>query len=224
MGGMMGMLGGQNSRLMLLALPPVQQELMLSDKQKEDLTKLRDKLMADVRETFGGLGGLQGEERDKKLAELREKGEKRLAEIQKDVDGILVEAQKTRLFQIGIQVQGVQALNDAEVAKKLGLSDDQKSKIAGIQKDSRAALQKTFADLRNLSAEDRTAKLKDLREGMAKSQKETQDKLLGVLSDAQKKQFDELKGPEFKIDWSQMRPGFGRKPAAPPATDKPSGQ
>jgi len=220
----MGMFGAQNSRLMLLALPPVQTELMLTDKQKEQITKLGEKLVADMRDTFGGLRDLQGAERDKKMAELRTQAEKRLAEIQKEVDGILVEAQKTRLLQIGIQVQGVQALNDAEVAKKLGLSDDQKSQIATIQKDSREAMQKTFADLRNLSAEDRAAKFKELREGMAKSQKEVQDKMVKVLTEAQQKQFEEMKGPEFKIDWSQMRPAFGRKPAAPPEKEKPAGQ
>jgi hypothetical protein len=224
MGGMMGMFGGANSRLMLLALPPVQTELMLTDKQKEEITKLGEKLIADMRGTYGGLRDLEPAEREKKLAELRQKSEQRLAEIQKDVDKILLDHQKTRLFQIGIQVQGVQALADAEVAKKLGLSDDQKSQIATIQKDSRAATQKAFADLRNLSAEDRDAKFKELREGMAKSQKEVQDKMLKVLTEAQQKQFEELKGPAFKVDWSQMRPGFGRKPAAPPEKEKPAGQ
>ena len=214
-GPMGGMMGGQGMGLMLLANAQVQKELELVDDQKAKIKELSDKLQADMREAFSGMRDLSAEERQKKMEELRKKGEERITSLQKDVDKILLPHQQKRLKQIRFQTLGDRALSDAEIIKELGITDEQKSKIEAIAKESREANQKLFEGIRDVPQAERQAKMAELREKTDKARKEAQDKTLGILTDAQKAKLKELKGAEFKIDWQQMRPGGGRGGNAP---------
>jgi Spy/CpxP family protein refolding chaperone len=211
-GPMGGMFGGQNMGLMLLANAQVQKELELVDDQKAKLKELGDKLQADMREAFQGFRDLSQEERQKKMEELRKKGEERVASLQKEVDKILLPHQQKRLKQIRFQVLGDRALSDAEVIKELGITDEQKSKMEAIAKESGDAMRKLFEGVRDLSQEERQAKMEELRGKMDQARKDTQEKVQAILTDAQKAKLKDMKGAEFKLDMRQMFPGRGGRP------------
>lgn len=211
-GPMGGMMGGQNMGLMLLANPQVQKELELVDDQKAKIKELGDKLQADMREAFAGFRDLSQEERQKKMEELRKKGEERMASLQKEADKILLPHQQKRLKQIRFQVLGDRALSDADVIKELGITDEQKSKLEAIAKESGEAMRKMYEGVRDLSQEERRAKMEELRGKMEQARKETQEKAQAVLTDAQKEKLKEMKGAEFKLDMRQMFQGRGGRP------------
>jgi len=141
---------------MLLSNATVQKELKLDEAQvekaKEVAEKAREK-MTEMRET---LQGLDQEERRTKQAELmKEMNESTL----KAVGAFLKAEQVTRLKQISYQQRGLQAFNDPEIAKKLNLTDTQKTDIQAIS-------QETMESSRGLISQDSTPE--ERAEGMKK--------------------------------------------------------
>lgn len=203
--GGMGMMGGQGvNPLGLVGNAAVQKDLGVSEDKAEKLKDIAGDVRQEVQEEiqgagidFGGLRDLQGEEREKKMAEIRTK----MAEVQKTVADkfmpkvaeILDKTQLTRLRQIAIQQAGPSALKDAGVVKDLGLSKDQQDKIAAIQKDF-------SGKLRDVPRAERFAKMQELQgEELAKATE--------VLSKDQQAKFTELKGKAF--DLKALRPARG---------------
>ena len=135
---MMGGGGGVMPATFLLQRDDVQADLKLTSEQKEKLDALRTKSMEKMREVFtagggggGNGGGGGGGGRGFQLSdEQRKTMEKMNEETTKEVNTILTAEQAKRIRQIGIQLAGPRAVVTADVAKELGLSDDQNKKIA----------------------------------------------------------------------------------------------
>ncbi len=216
-GGGRGFMGGQRGagtaggKYGLLGNPAVQNELALSDAQKE---KLRS-IVQDYREAlrpdgaaFQDLRDLPAEERREKMAQLaRELNEKRKkvdAEFAPKYGEVLEEVQLARLNQIHIQVLGLTALRDEEVAKELKLSQEQQDKLKSIAEEF--APSRDQAERRDgppPSAEEREAR----REQFAAEAEKRKEALLEVLTAEQKAAFEKLKGDTFDV--SQLRRGPG---------------
>lgn len=182
-GGMM--MGGQGgSLLMLLQNEQVQKEIELMADQKEKVTALNKETQDARAAARAEMANLSQEERQAKMKEAAEKTEKK-------VEGILNPKQLERMEQIQLQVQGGVALSNPKVVKALALTDDQQAKIKTINDDARKAM----ADMRSgggrPSAED--------RDKMQKSIKETEKKLMDVLTADQKDKLETMKGPKFDI-------------------------
>ncbi len=105
-GGGMGR-GGVGGGFALLQIEAVQKDLKLTEEQKSEISALAEELR-----------DLPREERLAKAAETRQK-----------VEDLLQPEQKERLAEIGLQMAGGRALTRPEIAKKLGLSDDQRDKL-----------------------------------------------------------------------------------------------
>jgi hypothetical protein len=159
----------------------------------------------------GGAGGLVQNEAVQKELKVTEEQAKKLkealdkvnaayrAEMEKAIAGALDEKQNKRLKQIQLQQMGTNALNTADVAKDLKLSDEQKTKI----KETVEAFTKKS---RELGFQD--------REERQKLRTETNEKLNSVLNDDQKKAFKEMLGETFTM------PGRGPGgPTTPPRKD-----
>jgi hypothetical protein len=172
--GNIGMLAGQES---------VRQELKLSEEQ---IAKLDDQAET-IREKFRDAFSLEGEERTKKIQELTQENEKAVAEILKP-------EQMKRLKQISYQQQGAAAFRNAEVAKALELSDEQKEQIQKINEDTLAQMRELFQG-GGLDDEGRK-KLEELR-------KDAADKADKLLTDKQRTAWKELQGAPFK---GEIRP------------------
>ncbi len=171
--------GFDGGGLMLLSQKSVQDELNLTEDQIKKLEAPFEK----QRESFGELRDLSREERQKRMAEVRE-------QAQKAVSAILDEGQQKRLRQIALQVQGGQALTTSKVASALGLTDEQKEKIEEIQTSARDEMRGLF---QGAADGDREA----VRMKFAEVRKATGKKLQGVLTAEQQARWKEMTGEPF---------------------------
>ncbi|MEW4567122.1 Spy/CpxP family protein refolding chaperone [Tautonia sp. JC769] len=195
-GGMRGMQGGL---VQILSMPPVVDELELSEEQTSKVRTIadqfREELMGRMRETREALADLGPEARRDRFEEmtrtLDESAQERLQEV-------LEPEQMTRLRQIQLQLQGVQAFANPRVKESLKLDDEQQSKLSELIEAYRSETQSLMADARE--ADQRGQVMRDLME----LRRETLDKAMSILTDEQKSSWDELTGETF-----QMGPGAG---------------
>jgi Spy/CpxP family protein refolding chaperone len=170
----------------LLLLPRVQQELNLSDGQKEKMYKL-------IEEESGGRIPAAGGRAAKAWASGRQllpndppataRQQKRLAEI-------LTPRQMERLKQIDLRLLGANALRNAEVLKALNLTGPQKKKILSIYS----------------TAEEQGVRLAPMGPGIhlgGRLQKQVDDvteEALHVLTPQQREKFETMKGKTFDLN------------------------
>ena len=209
--------GGMMSYGMLLRMPEVQKELGFSESQTGQIEQTQKEVMEQMRSSFSGfnfqdLQNMSREDRDKKMAELRKKGEEIGKGVEEKIKKLLDAKQVARLDQLVLQYAGAGAFSRPEVVKKLALTEDQQAKIKKIQEDSRSQGRSGFN--RDMSEEQRTEFFKKMQERREKAQKDA----LGVLTDEQMMTWGEMCGKDFKFP--AMRPfgGFGRggAPGQPP--------
>lgn len=206
--------GGSNLAT-LLSSEAVQKELGLEGDSLDKAKGLREDFQAEFRKAMGdngfaGLRDLPEAERAAKMAELRTKMTAASAEVAKTmktkVQAVLTPQQFERLQQIHWQAEGTGALNDAEVVKALGISQEQTDKIAAIEKETREKQRELFRDGFNDGA----------REKLTALTKERNENTLAVLSAEQREKFTQLKGKEFDVDSlrGNRRQRDGRRPGA----------
>lgn len=194
--------GGGTSSLNLLNLEQVQKELELVDEQKTQIKEVAEKIREQFREAFSGLRDLNEEERRAKFTEMREKMEKQTADLRKQVDEILLPHQRDRLKQIALQVGGDAAISGDEVAKEIGLTDDQKEQLTKARDEMRSKFGEVFADFRDPDKRDAA------RERMTKLREEAREAVQNILTEQQKTKLKEMRGEPFELDRSQFG-GFG---------------
>jgi len=211
--------GGGADRISLLGIEQVQKELSIASDQTPLLNELIGDFREQQREMFTGFGNfreLSEEERQKAMTEINARREKLQADFEKDLAVFLTADQSKRLDQIVIQQQGLRALANPETAGKLGLSDDQKKQIRETFEAQMNAMRDAFprrgeggqAGQPDQPRPDFAA----IREKMEAQQKETETKVMAVLTAEQKKQFEDMKGKPFELD----RRGFGGFGGRPP--------
>jgi Spy/CpxP family protein refolding chaperone len=168
---------------MLLRQEAVQEDLGLTDDQKQQLRRLA------AGQQRGGdrpnLRDMSQEERREWMAEMRE----RMEAAEKKMSDILTEEQRTRLKQIRLQVMGPAAVGEPEFAKELGLTDEQREKIGQLRERVRQA--------REDGSNDET-----LRERMANAVKD-------MLTPEQREKLETLRGKPF--DTSSLMLGGRRR-------------
>ena len=178
------------SDVRLATLEQVQGELKLNDDQKEKASEINDKLRNDRRALFqGGDGDVAA--RRKELDKLSQDASATFATV-------LEESQLQRLREIFVQVNGGSALSNDLVAKELKITDEQKNTLEEVRSTSAQSFRDAFQNLRDVSAEQR-------REAFVKMRSEHNEKLLEVLTNEQRKQFEKMKGESIEIDMSQLR-------------------
>jgi hypothetical protein len=143
---------------------------------------------------FQALREAPANEREKKMAQIAEIAKKVSDKYRPKLNELLDKTQKTRLHEIAIQVAGAGALQDAGVVKKLGLTQEQRDKLASIRKDFAARQREIFAGEGDQA--ERFAKMGKLRE-------EQTAKATEVLTKDQQEQFMKMKGKSFDV--AQLR-------------------
>jgi hypothetical protein len=141
-----------------------------------------------------GLQGLSQEERRAKMQEMAKENDKAVASI-------LQPDQAKRLHQIYLQQLGARAVANPEVAKALNITDDQKKQIQTIEQDAAAKRRELFQGGAGA----------DARAKMAELTKETNEKVMGLLTADQKTKWKEMTGEPFKGEIRFGAPG-GRRP------------
>lgn len=144
-------------------------ELKLSEEQTTKLAELQ----SGVRSSFQALQAMPEAERAEAMKTMREGQEKSVSEL-------LDEPQFTRLLQLVWREAGLASVERDDVAKALGLTDEQREKLRPILADRQSGL-RTLRDA--------------TPETVAQKRKEWDDQLHAVLTDEQAKQWEELLGP-----------------------------
>jgi hypothetical protein len=191
---------GATHQIDLVGLPEVETELKLTDEQKTTIAALTDEFREERRAQFGGGGGGGGgggfgPEAQAERAKLN-------ADFAAKLNEALDETQRSRLLGIYLQVNGPTVLNEEAIAKVFELTDEQKTELTEVANEQRQEMFSAFQDMQDMEQEERLAKIEELN-------KARDEALLAVLTDDQKKEFEELKGEKLEIDLTQLR-GRGR--------------
>jgi hypothetical protein len=118
------------------------------------------------------------------------------AEQEKKLKAILNETQWKRFSELRLQSEGVNALMREDVAKELGVTPDQKNKIQEVQRTSMESMREAMMAARESGDMDR----EQMQAMMEKSRKETDAKILAVLTDAQRSKWTAMQGKPFKFE------------------------
>jgi hypothetical protein len=177
--------GSVASPLFLLTQKSVREELKLSAEQIKKVTELSEQR----REAARGWRDLSRDERQKKEREQAKANETALA-------GILQHDQLKRLKQISLQQRGTRAFSDAEIASVLKLTEDQKNDIKKLQDDAQQ-------EIRSLG---QGGNRQEARQKGQQIRKDTDAKILAMLTAEQRSQWKQMTGEPFK---GQIQPGFG---------------
>ncbi len=202
-GGRSGSFGefGPMDTITLIRSQQVQEELDVTEPQKQKIQGAVEEVRKEMRGLMVGLPELSGPEREKKFAEIRKKREKMNSRATKVIRAVLNVDQVRRLDEIALQVSGVRALVEEDVASKLEMSDRQQETIKKIFGAQEKKVRELFQTMSNLPREERGQLFAQMRE---------MHNVLEVLTQEQRSVFDKFKGARFEIDRRSLFGGFGR--------------
>lgn len=189
--------GGRRSRsslIGLLGIEKVRKELKVTDAAAAKIKAIGAKLRAEMRKKYTELRKIK--DADKRRAEFAKLRTEYDRNSHKQLHDVLSREQMRRLYQIRSQYRAVtDTLASKYVAGKLKLTDEQKAKIAKIGADAYAKRRALYSGMRNADEAKRTEARKKSGELRAEADKQA----LAVLTPAQKKTFEEMKGKKFEI-------------------------
>ncbi len=186
--------GGRGGGASLLSIPEVQKELKLEQAQIDLIQGLRNNSF-----NRDELRSLTPEQRRERFAQIRQQQEKQLAEI-------LDAKQLARLKELEIQQAGVRALQRPSVQEALRLTPAQKEQLQAASTAEREAMRQVLQGFRGNGGQQVTPEQRQQAfEKMRALGAETETKIMGILTDAQKKQFQALKGAPFTFPQRQRR-------------------
>ncbi|HTK77856.1 MAG TPA: hypothetical protein VL371_21490 [Gemmataceae bacterium] len=185
--------GGFGGGANLLAIPQVQEELKLTDDQKDKvrdfMEKFREKSVSafqDAQGDFGKIGTIMA---------------KMNAEAMKDVAAFLKADQVTRFKQLSRQRAGAQALmTDEDLQKDLKLTKEQTEKLAKLNKEMGEKQQELF---QGGPGPESFQKMQEMRT-------EYGTKANAILTADQQKSYKDLLGKPFEFPQFGGRGGFGK--------------
>lgn len=170
--------------------PAVRKELALTEEQEKKVKEVLEEFQQGAQQEggkfvirIGGPGGGGAPE----LPDFKK--------IEDDLMKVLDEKQKKRFKEIWLQRQGLTALADADVAKEVGLQDDQRELVKDImdshQQDMHKMIQEAAADSCGGPIRIDDKKAKELRE-------KTEKHLSELLTKAQEEKWKAMLGPKFE--------------------------
>ncbi len=144
-------------------------------------------------EFFQKMEGLKQEEREKELKAFRPKVQEKLAKFLKET---LKDDQHKRLRQLELQQEGAFTLMNGEskIGKDLKITDKQRKQFMAVIQD----LQKKIAPL--IKEAQSGGDPNEIRPKIMKIRKDHEGKLVALLTDAQKKQWQDLLGKPLDLD------------------------
>jgi hypothetical protein len=158
----------------LLAMEQYHDDIGLIPEQKDRLAIVRRDLQEQRAKAFADIRKME----PAKIAEVAQQTESRLKEeSQRRVTEILLPHQVERLKQMRVQLQmrsrGAGALANGELANTLGLTDDQKKRLAEKQREAELELRRKIEELRKQLVKD------IVQEVLTAEQRESLAKLVG---------------------------------------------
>jgi hypothetical protein len=188
--------------IFMLRQDAVQNELGLSAEQKKTLSEFANQLQSEAMEIISGLQDLTQEEQKEHMPELMKMVGEKGKDMQEKVDKVLEPKQIARMKELSLQSRGATALEDEEVIAALKINDEQKQKLIAVRDEGAKKMEEAMQSLRGGGGD-----AGEIRQKIMGMQKELGDKALAVLSDAQREQFETMKGAKFNFP-PRRGPGF----------------
>jgi Spy/CpxP family protein refolding chaperone len=205
---------GRGGGVRLIMRPDVQKELSLTEDQKSKLSAIFPQPQFGGQGGPGGGGGrgataagggqggpggggaaVQGGQRGQGGPRDPQAFQEQQKKQEDAVKAILTEQQNKRFAELRIQFDGPSALYRDDVAKQVGLTDDQKKKLDDIRNASMQAMRDRMQEARD-NGDDREA----MRGEIQKLREANDKQILGVLTDEQKKKWDAMQGKKFTFE------------------------
>ncbi len=179
---------GSMPLIMLLNSPDIQKDLKLTEEQTKAIVESFQEQLGKVKELFAG-----------GLDKIKENIEAMIKESDKAARKVLKEDQLKRLDQIKMQADGPRAFRDPELLTlELKVTDEQKAKIEAVIAEAEKEMPKLFAKGRPTSREEMQKAMEEMQKVMKESNKKAMDKILAVLTAAQRERWEALIGPRFE--------------------------
>jgi len=184
----------------LLRIEQVQKELKLNEDQLAKVQEVAEALGTQMREQYGALREIEDREQQRaKMNELRDEFDSKARE---QLRGVLQREQMMRLYQIRMQVRPlIDSLENRYVARRLNLTDEQKAKLAEVDKEAEAKMSELYGKMRDANEDQRS----ELYQQYRAIRSEGDEKALAVLTDEQKKAFEEMKGEKIELEMRRGR-------------------
>ncbi len=199
-----GGFGGGDMSMALIRVEEVQKELEVTPQQKEAFEKLAERAR-EARPDFSGFREMSEADRTAAFEKMRKQAEEIKAQLEEEV---LLPEQVERLGEIVLQVRGVQALEDSEVAAKLNITPDQKKKLAEVRESQMEKMRERMREMFQAGGGPGGFD----REAFGKLREDMEKEVLAVLDSGQQKTFEEMKGEKFEMPENFGRGGFGGGP------------
>jgi Spy/CpxP family protein refolding chaperone len=199
-----GAFGGVNVYTSVLSNKDLQEDLKITDEQKDKFKAINEKVSEagkKNREIFKD-AGMDKDKLKEAFTEFGKLQEKSNAEAKKSVEEVLTTDQKKRIAQIEIQAKGLRAFSDEKIAKELGITDGQSSKIKGIMEE----YAKDTKDLGFGGGRDKEKAAENAKKREKLSKAAFAD-IEEALTPDQKTKWKEMTGTPF--DTAKLRQGFG---------------
>jgi hypothetical protein len=194
--------GGGDPVSGLLRSKEVREELKITDAQDAAIQKLAE---ANRRKRPEGVNFREMSEADRTafFEKMQKEQAENAAKMKEQLEEVLLPEQIERAQQISLQVQGVRALNQADVAKKLGITAEQKAELKKVQESLQSDMREK---MREMFTGGGGGDREGMREKMLELRKEMEAKVLAVLTEDQRSEFEKMKGKPFEMPQDA---GFG---------------
>jgi hypothetical protein len=201
--------GGSTS---LLRIPEVQKELKIDEAQKDLIDQVNQEMDGKRRQMFESSQNLSREERGRlfQSPEMQAKFQALGQETEKKIAEILDKKQMARLKQLSIQQAGTSALYRKEVQDELKFTADQRTKLQAQEEAQRDAFRQAFQGFQP-GQQMTDAERAEIRKRFDDMRIQNEAKLMGILTEAQKKQFTAMQGAPFKFPERRFGPGGPRR-------------
>jgi hypothetical protein len=172
----------------LFQQPNVGQTLNLNRDQMGRLTDMTQRLQTRFQDDFNRASGATGRDRDTNLQTLQGRFN---TEWMRGARGVFNEQQMTRFQQLQLQSQGPAALMNSDVATRLNLSDEQRTRL----RDLDTQFQRQMRDFTGPDA----ARRQDFRTRWETFQRESNSRLNSLLDENQRRTWREMTGERFNF-------------------------
>jgi hypothetical protein len=164
--------------------------LNLSDDQKQKLRETMTGYVQETKKVFEKLKDMKAGERGRELQSHRQKSYEKLETFLKET---LKADQLKRFQQLKLQYDTPTIMLQPEIVKELTITDDQRKQFMGLVKDMQKEIEPLMKEAQS------GGNPQEIRPKVIKLRLDCQGKIEGLLSDAQKKQWQELIGKPFVI-------------------------
>jgi hypothetical protein len=169
----------------------VQNELKLSDEQREKLEKRLQETVPNAMQLFQKLGGRKPEERERELQSYRARAQENLITF---LNETLKREQFKRLRQVMLQREGLFALGDAQIMKEMGITDRQRQQFVSAVQEMQNKIQPL------IQAAESGGRPEEIRPRVMRIRKEHEGRIEALLTSTQQKQWKTMLGKPFPLD------------------------